>query len=196
MAKIFKTRIFSGIQPTGVPHIGNYFGAIKQWVDVSMISNGQCNGSESMEKPIFCVVDLHALTSNDNSHSLLENIYSTFASLLACQINLNNSILFKQSSVLEHTYLSWILGSNLPTSRLNNLSHFRVSSIIMKISGYISHICLFSIVNSSDGFIVALFHSQRKRQKNTLNKVFLWAYLVIQLCKQPIYSYTRPIEYP
>lgn len=91
-------RIFSGLQPSGTLHIGNYFGAIKPNVD--LFRN---------EKGLFCVVDYHALTSLRNSQELRKFIIENTKDYLAAGLNLKNAILFKQSDVPEHTELAWIL---------------------------------------------------------------------------------------
>ena len=92
-----KKRVFSGIQPSGKAHIGNYFGALKQWVDMS--GKYDC---------VFSIVDYHALTSLRRPAQLRENILDVCKDLLAIGINPQKSILFKQSDVPEHPELAWI----------------------------------------------------------------------------------------
>jgi tryptophanyl-tRNA synthetase len=91
-------RIFSGLQPSGTLHIGNYFGAIKPNVDLFNNHQG-----------LFMVADYHALTSLKNPAELRKNIIENVKDYLAAGINLDNAILFKQSDVSEHTELAWIL---------------------------------------------------------------------------------------
>ncbi|MDB5224457.1 MAG: tryptophanyl-tRNA synthetase, partial [Candidatus Adlerbacteria bacterium] len=91
-------RIFSGLQPSGTLHIGNYFGAIKPNVDLFNENKG-----------LFMVADYHALTSLKNPTDLKKNIIENVKDYLAAGINLDNAILFKQSDVSEHTELAWIL---------------------------------------------------------------------------------------
>ena len=86
-------RIFSGIQPTGVPHIGNYLGAIRNWVHLQ-------NTAKNNELLMFCVVDLHSCTTNHAAQQLNDNIYNMVAALLACGIDPNKSLLFQQSQVI------------------------------------------------------------------------------------------------
>lgn len=109
------SRIFSGIQPTGSLHLGNYLGAIKNW----------CNIQHSMQA-LFCIVDMHALTVPTLVH--YKNIHNTLATYLACGIDLQKAIIFVQSSVPEHTYLSWIFSCLTPLSRLNLMTQFKEKS--------------------------------------------------------------------
>lgn len=89
---MFVKRVFSGIQATGIPHIGNYLGAIKNWVQLQ-------NCSKEYGDVLFSVVDLHAFTCPQDPKALHENIFDMVASLLASGIDPNKSILFQQSQV-------------------------------------------------------------------------------------------------
>ena len=91
-------RIFSGIQPTGRKHLGNYIGAIQQYVA------GQDRGDA-----IFCVVDLHATSVPFEPAALRESVYDTAAILLAAGLDPERCIFFRQSDVMEHTELTWLL---------------------------------------------------------------------------------------
>jgi tryptophanyl-tRNA synthetase len=102
-----KKRLFSGIQPSGVLHIGNYFGALKQWLE-----------RQEQFDCIFCVVDYHALTTVRDPKLLRQNILDTFRDLLAIGIDPTKSILFLQSRVQEHPELTWILDCLVPVSLL------------------------------------------------------------------------------
>jgi len=108
-------RIFSGIQPTGVLHLGNYFGAIKQWVELQ--EGNFC---------IYCIVDYHALT-NENTipEELKKNRRELALDLLACGIDPERSILFVQSAVPEHTELCWILGCVTSFGDLTRMTQFK-----------------------------------------------------------------------
>jgi len=88
--------VFSGIQPTGKAHLGNFLGAIKNWVQLSNEKN----------KNYFCVVDLHSITTHPNPTDLKFNIDQTLKLLVAAGINLDNSIIYAQSKVPQHAYLS------------------------------------------------------------------------------------------
>src|SRR5205085_6618762 len=93
-------RIFSGIQPTGRKHLGNYIGAITQWVA------GQDRG-----EAIYCLVDLHAITVSYEPAVLRESVYDTAATLLAAGLDPERCIFFRQSDVHEHPELCWLLSS-------------------------------------------------------------------------------------
>ena len=89
-----KKIIFSGVQPTGNLHLGNYLGAIKNFVKLNNDDNNNC---------IFCVVDLHAITVNQNPKELRRNIRETVATFIASGINPKKSIIFNQSKVSAHS---------------------------------------------------------------------------------------------
>ncbi|MCU0679752.1 MAG: tryptophan--tRNA ligase [Planctomycetes bacterium] len=100
--------IFSGVQPSGNLHVGNYFGAIKQWVE--MQNDYQC---------LFCVVDYHAITVKQDPEVLRRKIIETAKIYLASGIDPERSIIFQQSDVKEHTELAWIL--NCVSARMADL---------------------------------------------------------------------------
>jgi tryptophanyl-tRNA synthetase len=110
-------RIFSGIQPTGRKHLGNYLGAIVQYVD------GQERG-----EGLFCVVDLHAITMPFDPAELRERTYDTVAILLAAGLDPERCTLFRQSDVPEHTELTWLLSSVTELGRLQRMHQFRDKS--------------------------------------------------------------------
>jgi tryptophanyl-tRNA synthetase len=110
-------RIFSGIQPTGRKHLGNYIGAITQYVA------GQDRG-----EGIYCVVDLHALTVPYEPVALREAVYDTTATLLAAGLDPDRCILFRQSEVHEHTELTWLLSGLTELGRLQRMHQFRDKS--------------------------------------------------------------------
>ncbi|XP_065201767.1 tryptophan--tRNA ligase, mitochondrial [Planococcus citri] len=115
-------RILSGIQPTGVLHIGNYFGAVKNWVEL-----------QNKNSNVLCsIVDLHALTLPYAIEKLPNNILLMTASLLACGIDPNKSILFLQSQVPEHTQLCWVLGCLTTLPKLAQLPQYREKSEKLK----------------------------------------------------------------
>ena len=110
-------RIFSGIQPTGRKHLGNYIGAIRQYVE------GQDRGES-----IYCVVDLHALTVPQDPGELRERTHDTVAILLAAGLDPNRCILIRQSDVAEHTELCWLLGTFTAWGDLNRMHQFKEKS--------------------------------------------------------------------
>lgn len=115
-----KKVIFSGIQPSGDLHIGNYIGAIEQWVKLQ-------NTSDDMEF-IFCVVDLHAITVFQDPKKLKEKILDIAAIYLACGIDPKKSTIFVQSENPDHTYLSWIFNCVTPMGWLNRMTQFKDKS--------------------------------------------------------------------
>src|SRR5271163_798700 len=114
-------RIFSGIQPTGAKHLGNYIGAIAQYVS-----------SQERGEGIFCIVDLHATTVAYEPAELRERLYDTTAILLAAGLDPARCILFRQSDVPEHTELTWLLSSVTELGRLQRMHQFRDKSIAQR----------------------------------------------------------------
>jgi len=112
-----RLRVFSGIQPSGVSHIGNYLGAIRNWV------NQQQNYDN-----IFCIVNLHALTLPTTRDSLLANTVTMANTLLAAGIDPEHSILFAQSDVREHAECSWMLDSVTQFGELRRMTQFKDKS--------------------------------------------------------------------
>ena len=109
-------KIFSGVQPTGNLHLGNYIGAIKNFVDLQNEVGNEC---------IYCVVDLHAITSKQDPDILKNNIRETTAAFLASGIDPKKSIIFNQSLVPSHSELSWILGCVARMGWLNRMTQFK-----------------------------------------------------------------------
>jgi tryptophanyl-tRNA synthetase len=107
-------RIFSGIQPSGIPTLGNYLGAIRNWVDLQ--SDHEC---------IFCVVDLHAITVFQDPKALATATREMAAVLLACGIDPVRHILFLQSSVRAHAQLAWIFNCVARLGWLNRMTQFK-----------------------------------------------------------------------
>ena len=111
--------VYSGIQPTGIPHIGNYLGAIKKWVNLQ---------KEPKTTNIYSVVDLHSITIPKQKVLLQKHTCEMVACLLACGIDPKKSILYRQSDVPEHTLLSWVLSSFIPISRLKRFPQWKEKS--------------------------------------------------------------------
>ena len=109
-----KKLVFSGVQPTGNLHLGNYLGALKNFV--SLQKNMDC---------IYCVVDLHAITTFQNPSELKNNILETAASFLATGLDPNKSIIFNQSSVSAHSELAWIFNCVSRVGWLNRMTQFK-----------------------------------------------------------------------
>ena len=110
-------KIFSGIQPTGTLHIGNYLGAIKQWIDLQKKAN--C---------IFSIVDLHAITTPYNPKEMQKNILSAAMDYLAAGMDSKKCIIFVQSQVKEHAELAWILETLTPMGELERMTQFKEKS--------------------------------------------------------------------
>ena len=109
-------KIFSGVQPTGNLHLGNYLGAIKNFVDLNNEVKNEC---------IFCVVDLHAITVKQNPKELRNNILETVATFIASGIDPIKSIIFNQSKVPAHTEGAWILSCIARMGWLNRMTQFK-----------------------------------------------------------------------
>src|SRR5438874_8399 len=107
-------RIFSGIQPTGNLHLGNYLGAIRSWV--SLLHDFDC---------IFCIVDLHALTQPQDPDELRHSTREVTAAYIAAGIDPERCIIFNQSTVSAHAELAWLLGCLTPLGWLNRMTQFK-----------------------------------------------------------------------
>ncbi|MDX6708563.1 MAG: tryptophanyl-tRNA synthetase [Solirubrobacteraceae bacterium] len=110
--------IFSGIQPTGRKHLGNYIGAIKQYVA----------GQDRGDPAIYCIVNLHATTIPFDPAELRDRVHDTTAILIASGLDPDRCILFRQGDVREHAELSWLLSSVTPVGELNRMHQFRDKS--------------------------------------------------------------------
>ena len=109
-----KKRIFSGVQPTGNLHLGNYLGAIKNFVDLQ--NKFEC---------IYCVVDLHAITNRQNPGELKVNILETIASFIASGLDAKKNIIFNQASVAAHSELAWIFNCVARIGWMNRMTQFK-----------------------------------------------------------------------
>ncbi|MDC0216268.1 tryptophan--tRNA ligase [Candidatus Pelagibacter sp.] len=111
-----RKKIFSGVQPTGNLHLGNYLGAIKNFVELQNDQTNEC---------IYCVVDLHSITVKQDPKILKTNIRETTAAFLASGLNPNNSIIFNQSSISAHSEVAWILGCVSRMGWLSRMTQFK-----------------------------------------------------------------------
>ena len=114
MSNNFKQTVFSGVQPTGNLHLGNYLGAIKNFVELQ----------KKMEC-IYCVVDLHAITVFQDPKELKKNMLETTATFIACGLDFKKSIIFNQSSVSEHSELAWIFNCISRIGWMNRMTQFK-----------------------------------------------------------------------
>ena len=110
-------RVFSGIQPTGAIHIGNYLGAVRQWLELQ--EKNEC---------IFCIVDLHALTTPYEPKNLQNLILEKTIAYLAAGVNPEKSIIFVQSQIKEHTELAWLLNTVAPVGDLARMTQYKEKS--------------------------------------------------------------------
>ncbi|MBE9129173.1 MULTISPECIES: tryptophan--tRNA ligase [unclassified Coleofasciculus] len=113
-----KQRVFSGVQPTGNLHLGNYLGAIRNWVE-----------AQSQYDNFFCVVDLHAITVPHNPATLAADTYKIAALYLACGIDLHNSTIFVQSHVSAHSELTWLFNCLTPVNWLERMIQFKEKAV-------------------------------------------------------------------
>lgn len=142
-------RVFSGMQPTGVPHLGNYLGAVRHWVRLqneinppANITENTCAAAHSTTSPtqppyhssahtsprsrlMFCAVDLHALTSRPQAAELRGNIREMVSAIIASGIDPKRCILYQQSAVPGHTELAWVLSCVTNMGRLNRMTQFK-----------------------------------------------------------------------
>ena len=109
-----KKRVFSGVQPTGNLHLGNYLGAIKNFVNLQ--NKFEC---------IYCIVDLHAITTYQNPSELKSNILETVASFIASGLNPEKNIIFNQASVSAHSELAWIFNCVARIGWMNRMTQFK-----------------------------------------------------------------------
>jgi tryptophanyl-tRNA synthetase len=110
--------VFSGIQPTGRKHLGNYIGAIRQYVE----------GQDRGDPAIFCIVDLHAISVAYDPVELRERLYDTAAILLAAGLDPERCVFFRQSDVREHSELTWLLSAVTSHGDLNRMTQFKDKS--------------------------------------------------------------------
>ncbi|HEY7461627.1 MAG TPA: tryptophan--tRNA ligase [Gemmatimonadota bacterium] len=111
------TRVFSGIQPSGLLHIGNWLGALRNWAELS--SRYDC---------VFCIVDHHATTVQYDPAEMQDRIFEAALGVLACGVDVERSILFVQSHVPEHTELAWVLATLTPMGELERMTQFKEKS--------------------------------------------------------------------
>ncbi len=114
-------RVFSGIRPTGDVHIGNYLGAIKQWIELQ--KEHEC---------LFCIVDWHAITTPFEPQKIQKYIQELAVTYLAAGVDAEKNILFVQSHVKEHTELAWLLGTVTPIGELFRMTQYKEKSEKLK----------------------------------------------------------------
>jgi tryptophanyl-tRNA synthetase len=112
-------RIFSGMQPTGELHVGNYYGALRQWVSLAR---------DPAYESVFCIVDAHAVTIDYDVREMPKRIFDTALTYIAAGIDTDKSIVFVQSDVKEHAELAWYLGAVTPMGDLQRMTQFKEKS--------------------------------------------------------------------
>ena len=140
-----KKIIFSGVVPSGNLHIGNYFGAIKQWVELQNTGEYQ---------NIFCVVDEHALTTPQDPIKLRSKILEVFTLYLALGLDPEKSIIFVQSSVSEHAEFGWILNTITPIGELERMTQFKDKS--QKQKNILAGLLNYPVLQAAD---ILLYHT-------------------------------------
>ena len=109
-----KKRVFSGVQPTGNLHLGNYLGAIKNFVNLQ--KSFEC---------VYCIVDLHAITNYQKPENLKSNIFETIAAFVASGLNPEKNIIFNQASVSAHSELAWIFNCVARIGWMSRMTQFK-----------------------------------------------------------------------
>lgn len=113
-----RQRVFSGMQPTGILHLGNYLGALRNWVE-----------EQSQYENYFCVVDLHAITAPHNPKTLAAQTHTLAALYIACGLDLNYSTIFIQSHIPAHTELAWLFNCITPLNWLERMIQFKEKAL-------------------------------------------------------------------
>lgn len=138
LAHTSRVQVLSGIQPTGSIHLGNYFGAIKQWTEYQngphedlLTANVPAPSNIQYLPPVIQIVDMHSITTSHDSELLHNNIFDIAAVLLACGIDPKKCVLFKQSSVPLTAYLCWVLCSISTMPQLSRFPQFKVCASYM-----------------------------------------------------------------
>ncbi|KAJ1921746.1 Tryptophan--tRNA ligase, mitochondrial [Mycoemilia scoparia] len=126
------TRIFSGIQPTGIPHLGNYLGTLSNWARLQdqltrQTPSEDCatNAVQARDKVIYSIADLHAFTVPQPPKAVLKNTLDMTASIIACGVDPERCVLFRQSAVPLHTELAWMLNCITPVGWLHKMTQWK-----------------------------------------------------------------------
>jgi len=192
-----KKRILSGIQPTGIIHIGNYLGAIKNWVEL-----------QNQYDSIFFIADLHALTNPQGSSQIQKKVLDLVTTLLAAGVDPKKCILFVQSQIPEHTELTWLLNTITSISELERMTQFKEKAkqnkqnINMGLFGYpvlmASDILLYHSdlipVGEDQKQHVELTRTIARKFNNKFGKVFTIPEALVQKSGARIMSLTDPTK--
>ncbi|KAJ1653543.1 Tryptophan--tRNA ligase, mitochondrial [Dispira simplex] len=145
--------IFSGIQPTGTLHLGNYLGSIQNWIALQR-QHGTLDSNTKSRPLLFSVVDLHALTLPQDPQQLRQDIRNMATMLLACGLDHRRCVLFRQSQVPEHAQLHWLLSCLTPMGWLNRMTQWK-SKLQAKKGNALQNLASFDIAQS--GLCLGLF---------------------------------------
>uniref|UniRef100_W5MYQ9 Tryptophan--tRNA ligase, mitochondrial n=1 Tax=Lepisosteus oculatus TaxID=7918 RepID=W5MYQ9_LEPOC len=183
-------RVFSGIQPTGIPHLGNYLGALESWVRLQ----GQ-HGSV-----LYSIVDLHSITVPQDPARLRTSVLDVAASLIACGIDPERSILFQQSQVSEHTELCWVLGCLTSIPRLRHLPQWKQTKSNRKNEGSVG-LFAYPILQAADILLYKSTHVpvgedqiQHLELAQDTARIFNQKYGDCFPIPQPLLSVTRKVK--
>lgn len=144
-----KPIVLSGIQPSGNLHVGNYLGAVKNWLDLQNSGQYDC---------YFCIVDYHSLTGNMNANERRENTLIVAAELLAAGIDPDKCTLFVQSAVPECTELAWIFNSVTPVVELERMTQFKDKSTDQQKHNVNAGLFTYPVLQAAD---ILLYHGQK-----------------------------------
>lgn len=144
--------VVSGIQPTGVPHLGNFFGFIENWLRLQK--------TESTDTRLFLsIVDWHAITTGPlPSDELRENVRKMAAGLIAAGVDCNRTVLFRQSAVPQHAELTWLLGCLETTARLQRMPQYKDKSLQYKKGDVPVGLLTYPILQAADVLIYRATH--------------------------------------
>lgn len=187
-------RIFSGIQPTGNLHIGNYLGAVRRWADLQ-------NGNDA----IYCIVDEHAITVPQDPEKLREAILDLGITLLAAGIDPDKSIIFIQSHVPAHAELGWIMNTFTPMGELERMTQYKDKKEKSTFAGLFNYPTLMAAdillyktesvpVGEDQVQHIELARSLAERFNNKFGETFILPQAHIQKETARIMSLTDPIK--
>eukprot|EP00753_Platysulcus_tardus_P017022 PLAT6202.1.p2 GENE.PLAT6202.1~~PLAT6202.1.p2 ORF type:complete len:346 (-),score=213.60 PLAT6202.1:74-1111(-) len=145
--------VLSGVQPSGVPHLGNYLGALRQWVQLADGSSGGTQG-----KPLFMLADLHAMTVSYDSRQLEQSVLTAAASLLALGLQPQQAAIFQQSSVRAHSELAWLLACHTPLAELQRMTQFKAKAAAGKAGSATLALFSYPVLQAADILVYRATH--------------------------------------
>ncbi|OQS05164.1 tryptophanyl-tRNA synthetase, partial [Thraustotheca clavata] len=185
----FKKVTFSGIQPTGVPHLGNYCGAVSKWVEM------QTANPAPRSSKFHSIVDLHAITMPYDHKQLQTNIRDLTASLLGCGLDPEKIVLFKQSDVREHSELAWLLNCVTPLSWLNRMTQFKQKSQQKDQNNVLLGLLSYPVLMTADVLLYKATHAAvGEDQQQHLELARMIATTFNDRFKVPVFPKTLPVR--